>query len=81
MPLDLKQVETRIKLLREFSDSTCFVPKALDRLEGDLADAGSIVTTTPLGLQQLGREALPSPLFSHTKYRNLQEKRSGRCWI
>jgi hypothetical protein len=43
------------------------VPKALDRLEGELADADSIVTTTSLGLQQLGRETLFGPLYVSAK--------------
>jgi hypothetical protein len=42
---------------------------------------GAVVSTTSLGLQRKGRQALLDPLFSHTKYRCLQEKCSGRCWI
>jgi hypothetical protein len=63
---------TDFKLLREFSDSTCFVPKALDQLTDEAADANAIVTTTSLGLQQKGREALPNPLFVSAKYHCLQ---------
>jgi hypothetical protein len=49
------------------------VPKTLDQLGGELADADSIVTTTSLGLQQKGREALPGPLSLSAKYCYLQE--------
>jgi hypothetical protein len=43
------------------------VPKALDRLEGQLADTDSIVTTTSPGLQQLGWEALFGSLYVSAK--------------
>lgn len=48
-------------------------PVALDWLEGELADADSLIATTSLGLQQEGRKVFPGPLSVSTKYLYLQE--------